>query len=51
MPILCSKTKAKHPFIRRALLGWIVTFDEIPGLDLLDYLPDFLEDLFNMLED
>lgn len=32
-------------------VGWITVLDSVPDIDMLDYLPDFLDGLFNMLSD
>lgn len=41
----------KSPHIRRLLISWIDVMDNVPGIDMLDYLPEFLEGLFDMLSD
>ena len=41
----------KSPHIRRLLISWIDVMDNVPGLDILDFLPEFLEGLFDMLND
>lgn len=32
-------------------MSWITVLDAVPDINMLDYLPDFLEGLFNMLSD
>lgn len=51
MRILTDKMKAINPHIRRFLIDWITTMDDIPSVNLLVYLPSFLEDLMIMLGD
>src|SRR3546814_6311616 len=33
------------------LSGWITVLDSVPDINMLDWLPDFLAGLFNMLSD
>ena len=37
--------------IRRLLISWIDVMDNVPGIDIIDYLPQFLNGLFDMLSD
>jgi vacuole morphology and inheritance protein 14 len=39
------------PYIRQLLVSWITVLDAVPDINMLDYLPDFLDGLFNMLSD
>ncbi len=32
-------------------LGWITVLDSVPDINMLDWLPDFLDGLFHMLSD
>ena len=41
----------RSPHIRRLLISWIDIMDNIPGIDILDFLPEFLAGLFDMLSD
>ena len=43
-----SRTK---PYIRQLLVSWLTVLDAVPDINLLDYLPQFLDGLFNMLSD
>lgn len=36
---------------RRFLVSWIMVLDAVPGMDLVQYLPFFLDGLFKMLSD
>lgn len=51
IPLLSKKLKTRNPYIRSLLVGWITVLDSIPFIDMLDFLPHFLEGLFNMLSD
>lgn len=51
MAILKSKFKSMNPVIRQFLIRWINVLNEIVSVDLLQYLPDILEDLLFMLGD
>lgn len=32
-----------NPFVRQFLVGWITVLDSVPEIDMLGFLPDFLE--------
>jgi len=51
LPILQNYIRRTNPFIRQLIVGWITLLDSIPDISMLDYLPDFLDGLFNMLSD
>eukprot|EP00940_MAST-03C_sp_MAST-3C-sp2_P002228 g2228.t1 len=51
IPLLHKKLKTRNPYIRSLLVGWITVLDSVPFINMLDYLPHFLEGLFNMLSD
>ncbi|AQK64656.1 Protein VAC14-like protein [Zea mays] len=40
-----------NPYVRQFLVGWITMLDSVPDIDMLGFLPDFLDGLFNMLSD
>ncbi|KAL7603852.1 hypothetical protein Lser_V15G16396 [Lactuca serriola] len=40
-----------NPYVRQFLVGWITVLDNVPDIDILGFLPDFLDGLFNMLSD
>eukprot|EP00252_Welwitschia_mirabilis_P027211 TRINITY_DN9274_c0_g1_i2.p1 TRINITY_DN9274_c0_g1~~TRINITY_DN9274_c0_g1_i2.p1 ORF type:complete len:525 (-),score=101.69 TRINITY_DN9274_c0_g1_i2:536-2110(-) len=40
-----------NPYRRQFLVGWITVLDSVPDIDMLGFLPDFLDGLFNMLSD
>jgi len=51
IPLLAERIHAKNPFTRSFLVSWIAVLDSIPDLELVSYLPDFLEGLINLLSD
>lgn len=51
IPLLRRKLKTRNPYIRSLLVGWITVLDSVPFINMLDFLPHFLEGLFNMLSD
>lgn len=51
LPLLQSFIRRSNPFIRQLIVGWITVLDSVPDVNMLDYLPDFLDGLFNMLSD
>lgn len=51
VPLMKQYINDKSPHIRRLLISWIDVMDNVPGLDILDFLPEFLDGLFDMLSD
>eukprot|EP01083_Nonionella_stella_P286811 976219_1 len=51
IPLLQERIRIKNPFIRQLLVGWITILDSVPDIDMLKYLPEYLDGLFNMLSD
>ena len=51
LPLLQTYIRRTNPFIRQLLVGWITVLDSIPDVSMIDYLPDFLDGLLNMLSD
>lgn len=51
LPLLQSYIRRTNPYIRQLIVGWITLLDSVPDISMLDYLPDFLDGLFNMLSD
>jgi vacuole morphology and inheritance protein 14 len=51
IPLLQKHIKRTKPYIRQLLVSWIIVLDTVPDINMLDYLPDFLDGLFNMLSD
>eukprot|EP00947_MAST-08B_sp_MAST-8B-sp1_P005184 g5184.t1 len=51
IPLLRKYIDMVNPYIRQLLIGWIQVLDSVPDIDMLDWLPTFLDGLFNMLSD
>eukprot|EP00004_Rigifila_ramosa_P026515 TRINITY_DN8295_c0_g1_i2.p1 TRINITY_DN8295_c0_g1~~TRINITY_DN8295_c0_g1_i2.p1 ORF type:complete len:751 (+),score=211.07 TRINITY_DN8295_c0_g1_i2:93-2255(+) len=51
IPLLAERIYVINPFVRQFLVGWITVLDSVPDIDMVDYLPDFLDGLFGMLSD
>jgi len=51
VPLLRERIKIRNPYIRQLLVGWIIVLDSVPAIDMLEYLPDYLGGLFDMLAD
>ena len=51
IPCLQKYINYTKPYIRQMLVSWISVLDAVPQSNLLDYLPEFLSGLFNMLSD
>lgn len=51
IPLLRERLLVISPFTRTYLVSWIKVLDSIPDLDLISYLPEFLEGVFQFLAD
>jgi len=51
VPLLASRMQYKNPFIRQLVLAWITLLLKKPEVDMVLYLPQYLEGLFNMFGD
>lgn len=51
LPLLQNYIRRTNPYIRQLLVSWITVLDSVPDINMIDYLPDFLDGLFNMLSD
>ncbi|CAG8684513.1 17009_t:CDS:10 [Cetraspora pellucida] len=51
IPLLAERIHAKNPFTRNFLVSWITVLDSIPDLELVSFLPDFLDGLLRFLSD
>jgi vacuole morphology and inheritance protein 14 len=49
--LLQNYIRRTNPYIRQLIVGWITVLDSIPSINMLDYLAEFLDGLFNMLSD
>jgi vacuole morphology and inheritance protein 14 len=51
VPLLRERIRIRNPFIRQLLVGWITVLDSVPDIDMLEYAPEYLGGLFDMLAD
>ncbi|KAI9336373.1 vacuolar protein 14 C-terminal Fig4p binding-domain-containing protein [Obelidium mucronatum] len=51
IPLLAERIKTMNPFTRMFLIQWITTLDAIPFLELVSFLPEFLDGLFTYVSD
>jgi vacuole morphology and inheritance protein 14 len=51
LPLLQKYIQRTNPYIRQLIVGWVTLLDSVPDISMLDYLPDFLDGVFNMLSD
>lgn len=51
IPLLKERIHVINPFTRIFLVSWITLLDSIPDLELVTYLPEFLDGLFRFLND
>ncbi|PRP89372.1 hypothetical protein PROFUN_01235 [Planoprotostelium fungivorum] len=49
--LLQERVYVTHPECRQFLIAWVMILDSVPDIDLLAYLPRFLDGLFHMLKD
>ncbi|CAG8196424.1 unnamed protein product [Penicillium olsonii] len=49
IPLLQERIHVIQPFTRNFLVSWLTLLDTIPDLELVSYLPDFLEGLIKFL--
>lgn len=51
IPLLRERIRNSNPFVRQLLVGWIAVLDSVPDIDMLEFLPEYLGGLFDMLSD
>ncbi|KAF9969664.1 hypothetical protein BGZ73_007910, partial [Actinomortierella ambigua] len=51
IPLLRERVYAQNPWTRNYLVTWIAVLDSIPDLELVSFLPDFLDGLLYFLSD
>ena len=51
IPLLRERLTVLNPYVRQCLVGWITVLDSVPDIDMLEFLPDFLDGMLNMLSD
>lgn len=48
IPLLRERMNVLNPFVRQFLVGWITVLDSVPDIDMLGFLPDFLDGKYKM---
>lgn len=51
IPLLKSSIKQENPQVRQLVVGWITVLNSVPDIQMLDFLPEFLGGLLDMLSD
>lgn len=51
IPMLAKRIYVTNQECRKFLVSWLMVLDAVPNMDLVQYLPHFLEGLFKMLSD
>ena len=51
MPQLREGMTSLNPYVRQFLVSWITVLHSVPDIEMVVYLPDFLDGLLNMLSD
>ena len=51
LPLLQERIYVINPYCRQFIIAWIVLLSSLKKVDLVIYLPSFLDGLFNMLKD
>lgn len=51
IPLLRERIYSKNPFARQFIISWISVLDAVPDIDMIIFLPEFLDGLFAMLSD
>ncbi|KAF9426961.1 hypothetical protein BGZ94_005732 [Podila epigama] len=51
IPLLAERVYSKNSWTRNYLVTWIAVLDSIPDLEMVSYLPDFLDGLLYFLSD
>jgi len=51
IPLLSERIYVINPYCRQFLIAWLVVLNSVPDVELLQYLPRFLDGLFIMLKD
>lgn len=51
VPILRERMYTRDRFVRQFLVSWISVLDSVPDARTVKYLPEFLDPLFNILDD
>jgi len=49
IPLIAARIHVLNPSVRQLVLGWIVLLDSMPQVDMIAFLPHYLEGLFGIL--
>ncbi|CAK0825431.1 unnamed protein product [Prorocentrum cordatum] len=49
IPLLTTRIRVLNPSVRQLVLGWMLLLDSVPQVDMIEYLPQYLEGLFGIL--
>ncbi|CAE7191357.1 VAC14 [Symbiodinium natans] len=49
IPLITCRIHILNPNVRQLVLGWIVLLDSLPQVDMISFLPHYLEGLFGIL--
>lgn len=49
IPLLRERMNVLNPSVHQFLVGWIIALDSVPDIDMLGFLPDFLEGKFSSI--
>jgi len=49
IPLLKERMNVLNPYVRQFLVGWITVLDSVPDIDMLGFLPDFLDGNCNLI--
>ncbi|XP_059685562.1 protein VAC14 homolog, partial [Gavia stellata] len=51
IPLLHERIYSNNQYARRFIISWILVLESVPDINLLDYLPEILDGLFQILGD
>lgn len=51
VPLLRERIYSNNQYARQFIISWILVLESVPGINLLDYLPEILDGLFQILGD
>lgn len=51
IPLLRERIYANHSFSRQFVISWVSVLNAVPEIDMIIYLPEILDGLFQMLDD
>lgn len=51
IPLLRERIYTKNSFSRQFIISWISVLNAVPEINMISYLPEILDGLFQMLDD